>query len=277
MSHAVYLRSRLDAQMTECGLRSTLLLMVGADSESPLGETDSLESRLAAVEARIAAACTRAGRAREEVTLLAVSKTHSADAVAEAARLGLTEFAESKVQEARAKIPLCPSRCRWHLIGHLQSNKARDAVALFETIQSVDSLSLAREIQKQSEKQSRRPKVLLEVNVAGESSKFGWAPDRVLEELMEVNALDRLEIHGLMTIAPYSADPEKVRSYFRRLRELRDRAADRLGAPLPVLSMGMSGDLDVAIEEGSTMVRVGTALFGDRPRPQRAPDESGAD
>ncbi len=245
--------------------------------EPDLPDPHPFASRLAAVERRITAACARAGRAREEVTLLAVSKTHSADAVAEAVRLGLTQFAESKVQEARAKIPLCPLRCRWHLIGHLQSNKARDAVALFETIQSVDSLSLAREIQKQSEKQSRHPKVLLEVNVAGESSKFGWAPDRVLEELMEVNALDRLEIHGLMTIAPYATDPEKVRAYFRRLRELRDRAADRLGAPLPVLSMGMSGDLEVAIEEGSTMVRVGTALFGDRPRPQRAPDESGAD
>lgn len=269
--------SLLDAQLTEYRLRSTVPPMSGVNSESSNAQADSLESRLAAVEARIAAACVRTGRARDEVTLLAVSKTHSADAVAEAVRLGLTQFAESKVQEARAKIPLCPSRCRWHLIGHLQSNKARDAVALFETIQSVDSLSLAREIQKQAEKQARRPKVLLEVNVAGESSKFGWAPDRVLEELMEVNALDRLEIHGLMTIAPYSPDPEKVRSFFRRLRELRDRAADRLGAPLPVLSMGMSIDLEVAIEEGSTIVRVGTALFGDRPRVQRAPDESGAD
>jgi pyridoxal phosphate enzyme (YggS family) len=267
----------LHAQLTPSGLRFTILTMSGADSNASVGESNSLEARLAAVEARIAAACARAGRARDEVTLLAVSKTHTADAVAEAVRLGLTEFAESKVQEARAKIPMCPSRCRWHLIGHLQSNKARDAVALFETIQSVDSLSLARELQKQAEKQSRRPKVLLEVNVAGESSKFGWAPDRVLTELMEVNALDRLEIHGLMTIAPYVTDSERVRVYFRKLRELRDAAADRLGAPLPVLSMGMSGDLDVAIEEGSTMVRVGTALFGDRPRLQRAPDESGAE
>ena len=167
--------------------------MLGVDLDPSAGESDSIETRLAAVEARIAAACARAGRARGEVTLLAVSKTHSADAVAEAVRLGLTEFAESKVQEARAKIPMCPSRCRWHLIGHLQSNKARDAVALFETIQSVDSLSLARELQKQAEKQSRRPKVLLEVNVAGESSKFGWAPDQLLAEFLEV-PVDNLDV-----------------------------------------------------------------------------------
>ncbi len=251
--------------------------MSGVDTTSSPGDSSSLEARLAAVEARIAAACVRAGRAREEVTLLAVSKTHPADSVAEAVRLGLTQFGESKVQEARAKIPQCPSRCRWHLIGHLQSNKARDAVALFETIQSVDSLSLAQEIQKQAEKQARNPEVLLEVNVAGESSKFGWAPDRLLAEFLEVNALSRLEIHGFMTIAPYATDPEKVRPYFRKLRELRDRCTDLLGAPLPVLSMGMSGDLEVAIEEGSTIVRVGTALFGDRPKLRRnADDDTGA-
>jgi hypothetical protein len=238
---------------------------------------DTLESRLTAVQERIRSACERANRSPSEVTLLAVSKTHPADSVAEAVRLGLTQFGESKVQEARAKIPQCPSRCRWHLIGHLQSNKARDAVALFETIQSVDSLSLAQEIQKQAEKQARNPKVLLEVNVAGESSKFGWPPDRLLAEFLEVNALSRLEIHGFMTIAPYATDPEKVRPYFRKLRELRDRCADLLGAPLPVLSMGMSGDLEVAIEEGSTIVRVGTALFGDRPKLRRnADDDTGA-
>jgi len=177
------------------------------------------------------------------------------------------------VQEAKAKIPLSPSRARWHFIGHLQSNKARDAVALFGTIESVDSLALAEELQKQAEKQAKTLQVLLEVNVSGESSKFGWVPDRLMESLGAFDALPRLELHGLMTIAPYATDAENVRPVFRRLRELRDRCVDRLGAPLPVLSMGMSGDLEVAIEEGSTIVRVGTALFGPRPKGVRGTAE----
>ena len=232
-----------------------------------------LAENLAAVQARIAAACGRSGRDPAEVTLLAVSKNHPAEAVAEAVGLGLTTFGENRVQEAKAKIPLSPSRARWHFIGHLQSNKARDAVALFGTIESVDSLALAEELQKQAEKQAKTLQVLLEVNVAGESSKFGWVPDRLVESLEAINALPRLELHGLMTIAPYAIDAEKVRPVFRRLRELRDRCADRLGTPLPVLSMGMSGDLEVAIEEGSTLVRVGTALFGPRPKVVRETTE----
>ena len=225
-----------------------------------------LAESLAAVQSRIAAACGRAGRDPTEVTLLAVSKNHPASAVAAAVSLGLTLFGENRVQEAKAKIPLSPGRARWHFIGHLQSNKARDAVGLFDTIESVDSLALAAELQKQAEKQAKTVKMLLEVNVAGESSKFGWNPERLLAELTQVNAFTRLELHGLMTVAPYATDAEKVRPVFRRLRELRDRCADLLGAPLPVLSMGMSGDLEVAIEEGATLVRVGTALFGARPK-----------
>ena len=232
-----------------------------------------LAENLAAVQSRIAAACGRSGRHPAEVTLLAVSKNHPAEAVAEAVGLGLTTFGENRVQEAKAKIPLSPSRARWHFIGHLQSNKARDAAALFGTIESVDSLALAEELQKQAEKQAKTLKVLLEVNVAGESSKFGWVPDQLFESLGAFHALPRLELHGLMTIAPYATDAEKVRPVFRRLRELRDRCADRLGAPLPVLSMGMSGDLEVAIEEGATIVRVGTALFGPRPKVVRGTAE----
>jgi len=140
----------------------------------------------------------------------------------------------------------------------------------------VDSLALAEELQKQALKQARSLPILLEVNVAGESSKFGWNPDRLLAELPQLNALNRLEVHGLMTIAPYAVDPEQVRPIFRRLRELRDRCTDLLGAPLPVLSMGMSGDLEVAIEEGATLVRVGTALFGERPRRTEADNPPGA-
>jgi PLP dependent protein len=236
----------------------------------------SIAENLAGIHARIAAACDRAGRTPDSVRLMAVSKNQPPERVEEAASLGLGLFGENRVQEARAKIPMCPGRLEWHLIGHLQSNKARDAVALFRMVQGVDSLDLARELQKQAEKQARTLPVLLEVNVAGEASKFGWAPERLLAELPEANRLGRLEIHGLMTVAPYAVDAERVRPVFRRLRELRDRAEQMLGAPLPVLSMGMSGDLEVAIEEGATLVRIGTALFGPRPRPAAASAEDSA-
>jgi pyridoxal phosphate enzyme (YggS family) len=225
-----------------------------------------LAENLSRIQTRIAQACARAHRDPATVQLLAVSKNHPAAAVAEAVGLGLTLFGENRIQEARAKIPASPGRARWHFIGHLQSNKARDAVSLFEMVQGVDSLALAQELQKQAEKQARTLPILLEVNVAGESSKFGWNPGQLLESLAAINALSRLELHGFMTVAPYATDPEKVRPVFRRLRELRDQAAEQLGAPLPVLSMGMSGDLEVAIEEGATLVRVGTALFGERPK-----------
>ncbi len=227
-----------------------------------------LSDNLDVIQARIASACQRAGRNPADVALMAVSKNHPAAAVDEAVQLGLTLFGESRVQEARSKIPECSSRARWHFIGHLQSNKAREAVSLFSRIEGVDSLDLARELQRQADKQSKRLPILLEVNVAGESSKFGWAPEAVLDALPALQSLSRLELQGFMTIAPYSTDPDRARPVFRRLRELRDAAADRLGTPLPVLSMGMSGDLEAAIIEGSTVVRIGTALFGPRPRPE---------
>ncbi len=230
----------------------------------------SLAENIAAVKGRIGQACERAGRDPAEVTLLTVSKFHPASTIAEAVGLGLTLFGESRVQEARVKIPASPGRAQWHFIGHLQSNKAREAVSLFSKIESIDSLDLAAEVQRQAEKQGKRMPILVEVNVAGESSKFGWNPERLVAELPQLNALGRLELHGLMTIAPYSTDPERARPVFRRLRELRDRCAEVLGAPLPTLSMGMSGDLEVAIEEGSTLVRVGTALLGPRPRMAKA-------
>lgn len=225
-----------------------------------------LHENLARIRGRIERACERSGRQPDSVRLMAVSKNQPPSRVAEAAAEGLTLFGENRIQEAKVKIPQCSGRLEWHFIGHLQSNKARDAVSLFRVVQGVHSLALAEELQKQAAKQARSLPILLEVNVAGESSKFGWHPDRLLAEFLQLNALSRLEVHGLMTIAPYAVDPERVRPVFRRLRELRDRCADLLGAPLPVLSMGMSGDLEVAIEEGSTLVRVGTALFGERPR-----------
>lgn len=222
------------------------------------------------IQSRIAAACARAGRDPSSVTLMAVTKGMPPEAVREAADLGLSLFGENKVQEARAKIPLCPGRLRWHLIGHLQSNKCRDAVHFFEMIHSVDSLALAGEINKWADKQAKTMPVLLEVNLAGESTKFGYTREQVLAELMAINALPKLEIHGLMTIAPWSPDPEKARPIFRQLRELKSECEAKLGAPLPHLSMGMSGDFEAAIEEGATIVRVGTSLFGPRPKVKKA-------
>mgnify|MGYP000986676901 FL=1 len=168
------------------------------------------------------------------------------------------------MQEAKAKIPNCPGKARWHFIGHLQSNKCRDAVELFEMIQSVDSLSLAQEINKRAEQAAKTMPILLEVNVAGEASKFGYKPEQLLADLKTINSLPRLEIHGLMAVPPFSPLPEKSRPYFQTLSQLKLQAEQMLGAPLLHLSMGMSGDFEIAIEEGATIVRVGTALFGER-------------
>lgn len=223
-----------------------------------------LSENLDAVRQKMEAACARAGRDPASVTLMAVSKGHPPESIREAADLGLTLFGENKVQEAKAKIPLSPGRLRWHMIGHLQSNKCRDAVQLFSLIQSVDSLPLAEEINRWCEKTAKTMPIFLEANIAGEASKFGYQPKALLAELAHINALPKLEIHGLMTIAPYATDAEKVRPIFRRLRELRTECEQILGTPLPQLSMGMSGDFEVAIEEGSTLVRVGTTLFGAR-------------
>src|SRR5437762_22115 len=218
-----------------------------------------LEANLTSVQQRIEAACARARRDPASVMLLAVTKSQPPEVVNEAAKLGFTVFGENKVQEAKAKIPLCPGRLRWQMIGHLQSNKCRDAVELFEMIQSVDSLHLAQELNRRAEQASKRMPILLEVNLAGEASKFGFRPEQLLGELEKLNALPRLEIQGLMTVPPWSPEPEKARSAFRELRELKAKCEASLGAALPHLSMGMTGDFDVAIEEGATIVRIGTA------------------
>jgi pyridoxal phosphate enzyme (YggS family) len=224
-------------------------------------------ANLEQVRGRIAAACARAGRESSSVTLLPVTKSKPPDVVAEAARAGLSLFGENKVQEAKAKIPLCPGRLRWQMIGHLQTNKCRDAVDLFEMIQSVDSLHLAEEINRRAEQASKTMPILLEVNIVGEASKFGYKPEQLLADLSQLNKLSRLEIHGLMTVPPWSPVPERVRPVFRKMCELKAQCEQALGAPMPQLSMGMTGDFEVAIEEGATMVRIGTALFGERRRP----------
>jgi pyridoxal phosphate enzyme (YggS family) len=224
----------------------------------------SFAENLIAIQQRIGTACARVGRDERLVTLMAVSKTHPPESIRTAVDCGQLLFGENKIQEAKAKIPLCPGKARWHFIGHLQSNKVRDAVELFEMIQGVDSLDIAKEISKRAEQAAKTMPVLIEVNVAGEASKFGYSPEKLLVEFNELNALPRIEVHGLMAIPPFTPVPEKARPYFQKLRGLKTECENILGAPLPHLSMGMSGDFEVAIEEGSTMVRVGTALFGER-------------
>jgi len=233
-----------------------------------------LEDNFSAVRQRIRAACERAGRDPASVTIVAVSKSQPPEAVRAAVDLGHLVFGENRIQEAKAKIPLSPERARWHMIGHLQSNKVRDAVGLFTMIQSVDGFHLAQELDKWADKQAKTLPILLEVNVAGESSKFGYEPGTVLRELTEINELRHLEVHGLMTIAPYTTDPEKVRPVFRKLRELKAQCEQVLGGPLQHLSMGMSGDFEVALEEGATIVRIGTALFGPRTLARKAAAEA---
>jgi PLP dependent protein len=223
-----------------------------------------ISANLSRVQQRLSDACARSGRETSSVTLITVSKGQPANVVCAAAQLGLSLFGENRVQEAKAKIGLCPGRLQWHLIGHLQSNKCRDAVHFFAMIQSVDSLSLAQEIHKWAEKSAKTMPVLIEVNVAGESSKFGYAPEKLLADLKEINALPKLEVQGLMTVAPFAQEVEKVRPVFRCLRELKTQCEDLLGASLPHLSMGMSGDFEVAVEEGATMIRLGSAVLGPR-------------
>lgn len=225
-----------------------------------------LAANLEIIQRRLHDACQRSHRSPAEVRLMAVTKNHPVSTIRALADLGVRLFGENRVQEARPKISEAPAHLEWHLIGHLQTNKAREAAQTFHCIQSVDSLRLALELQRRADALRRSLPILIEVNVAGESTKFGYSPEAFLSELQELNALPRLEIHGLMCMAPYSPVPERARPTFRRCRDLARRAEDLLGAPLPVLSMGMSGDFEVAVEEGSTLVRIGTALVGERPR-----------
>ncbi len=224
-----------------------------------------IAERLEAIHEAIAAAASRGGRAADEVQLVAVSKTQPPEAVLEALDAGQTLFGENRVQEAKAKIPLLPGRARWHLIGHLQKNKIRHALALgFELLHGIDSLELLREINRIATEAGAFPHVLLEVNVAGESTKFGFSPARLRTQMEEVLAFDRIALDGLMCIPPLAPKPEDSRKYFVALREFRDQLQTAFRVPLPQLSMGMSGDYAVAIEEGATFVRVGTAIFGER-------------
>ena len=234
----------------------------------------NLAANITRVRERIAAAARRVGRDPAEITLVAVTKTVPAARVREAWELGLTDFGENRVQEAVAKIPLVVPDAqrpldrpppRWHMIGHLQRNKVKHVIPLFDFIHSVDSVRLAREIQRRAERVGKVMPVLLEVNVAGEATKYGFAPEEVAAAVEEIAPLPHLEIHGLMTVAPIAEDPEEVRPHFRHLRELRDELARRFPSlDWHHLSMGMTDDFEVAIEEGATMVRIGRAIFGER-------------
>ena len=210
-------------------------------------------------------AAQRVHRDPEEIELVAVSKTYPAESVREATEVAGQElFGESRVQEALVKISDLPSRLRWHFIGHLQSNKIRKALPLFELIHGVDTQEIAREIDRIAGEMGLFPRALLEVNVSGERSKHGFLSGQLERELEGLLSLPRLQVEGLMTMAPLVSDQEEVRPYFSQLRELRDRLVIQSGIPLETLSMGMSGDFEVAVEEGATLVRVGSALFGER-------------
>jgi PLP dependent protein len=233
----------------------------------------SIAENLDRVREQISSASSKSGRSAVDVELVAITKTHPAEKVREAIEAGQTLFGESRVQEARAKIPELPSHIRWHFVGHLQKNKVRQALPLFEMIHSVDSLALAQDINRIAEEEGLYPRVLLEVNVAGEGSKFGFSPDDLHGKMEALLALPRLSIEGLMCIPPLAVEPEDSRKVFVQLRQLRDSLEKEFSMKLPQLSMGMTQDFPIGIEEGATMVRVGTAIFGERSKKQRATDD----
>ena len=227
----------------------------------------SVRENLLRIQERISSAATRSGRRAEEITLIGVSKTHPAIAIQEAYQAGVRHFGENRVQEWEVKrVGTNNLAATWHLIGHLQSNKAAKAAKLFHTVDSVDDFALAQKLDRARAEASLPDKlrVLLEVRVAQEETKSGVEIGALPELAERVAALPRLDLAGLMCIPPYLLETEQVRPHFRRLRELRDELRTKLSLPLPVLSMGMSHDFEVAIEEGATEVRLGTALFGGR-------------
>jgi pyridoxal phosphate enzyme (YggS family) len=220
------------------------------------------------VLSRVARAAGRAGRDPTEVSLLAVTKTHSAEVVRQAALSGMTLFGENRVAEGVGKIQAVSGEfpgLEWRLIGPLQTNKAKPALQYFSVIESLDREKLATRLEGLAAGEARRFPVLLEINLGGEETKSGASPEEAGTLAAFVVGLPHLELRGLMAVPPFTPDPEGARPYFKRLKEIRDRLADGLGRPLPDLSMGMSHDLEVAVEEGATEIRVGTALFGERP------------
>ena len=228
-----------------------------------------IATNLAEVRQRVAAAAQRAGREPDEVELLVVSKTWPAGIVREVVEAGQCALGENKVQEAEGKVPLLPGHVRWHLIGPLQRNKVRKALPLFEVLHGITSLKLAEAVNRVAGELGMYPKIYLQVNVGEEEGKSGFTGEVIRAELGKILALERLDVLGLMAIPPAEEDPDNARQWFVQLRELRDDLVEREGVPLSGLSMGMSHDYEVAIEEGATVVRVGSAIFGARSRKAR--------
>ena len=226
----------------------------------------TIEHNLQEIQGQIQSVCARVGRSEDEVTLIAVSKTKPVDMLREAYGAGVRQFGENKVQELNEKIPKMPEDIKWHLIGHLQTNKVRQIIGKTSLIHSVDSIKLAREIEKESEKRNLVTEILLEINVAKEESKFGFFLEEAAEALCQVREMPHVRAVGLMTVAPFVANAEENRPIFRKLYEfyvdMKSKNIDNVN--MTVLSMGMTGDFKVAIEEGATMVRVGTGIFGAR-------------
>jgi hypothetical protein len=229
-------------------------------------QTATIHANLAKIRERIARATERCGRAPEEITLVAVSKTHPAEAIRAAYESGVRHFGENRVQEWESKHPKAADLdATWHLVGHLQSNKARRAAYLFRRVDSVDDLALAKKLHAAAEAEGKCLPVLIEVHMGGEETKSGVAEADLPTLASSIAPFAHLELLGLMAIPPFFDAPEQARPYFRKLRELRDALTQRLSRPLPILSMGMSHDFEIAIEEGATEIRIGTALFGSRP------------
>ena len=230
-----------------------------------------IKENIAEVEKKVAAACERSGRKREDVLLLAVSKTIDVDRIKEAVDCGLTSLGENKVQEIMDKYDAMGPDVKWHLIGHLQTNKVKYIIDKVDLIHSVESLKLAEEISKRAEAKGVTANILLEVNVADEESKFGIKVDECEEMVRKISVLPNIVIRGLMTVAPFVENPEENRVYFRQLKQLlvdiNSKKIDNVN--MEVLSMGMTGDYEVAIEEGATIVRVGTGIFGARVYPEK--------
>lgn len=227
---------------------------------------DSVSERIAEVTRRIQAACDRAGRDPREVALVAVTKTVPAERIQEAVAAGVKILGENRVQEAAAKAAAVSGEAVWHMVGHLQTNKVKKAVEIFRMIQSVDSAALAEEIDRRAAEAGRRVDVLAEVNTSGEATKFGVPPEECIDLVGEMSHFRHISVKGLMTIGAFTSDDGTVRACFRRLRDLRERiqSAKIEGVPMDCLSMGMTSDFEIAVEEGSNMLRIGAGIFGPR-------------
>lgn len=225
---------------------------------------DELAGNLQELRGRIAGACEYYDRDTDDIAIVAITKTHPASTISTAVAAGLHDIGESRIQEAATKIEKIGHIARYHMVGHLQSNKAKKAVELFDVIQSVDSLKIAEEINKYAEQAGRTIECLVEVNCSGEDQKFGVPTDDCLDLVRRASALECIKVTGLMTVAPFTDDEEVVRATFRRCRELFEQGEDILGDEFDTLSMGMTNDFEAAIAEGSTMIRIGTLLFGPR-------------